>query len=107
MTKKTIEQEINEFLIEWDRPQMESFIRYIDALSKLYHVDENGDWVEEAVGEENAREVRVIQTIYLISRLAEFHAGRLAYMNVRFKKLWMRLEKEGVVEERSNENRTE
>lgn len=103
MPKKTIEQEINEFLIDWDRPQMESFIRYIDALSKLYHVDENGDWVEEAVGEENAREVRVIQTIYLISRMAEFHAGRLVSMNIKHKKLWLRLEKEGVVEEKSSE----
>lgn len=91
---KTIEDEINDFLEMWDCNQMQDFLRDIIPLFELYDVDENNDWVKDSVGEEDERNVRLIRTVYLVSRIAEFHAGKLCHINIEFKNLWKRLEKE-------------
>lgn len=94
--KKDIEQEINEFLDKWGCKEMISFLRDIIPLFELYDVEDEDDWVKEAVGEENERNVRLIRTVYLMSRIAEFHAGRLCMINVTFKNLWKKMEKHGL-----------
>ncbi len=94
--KKSIEDEINAFLEKWDCKKLCDFLRDIIPLFELYDVEDEDDWVKEAVGEENERNVRLIRTVYLVSRIAAFHAGTLCCINVEFKDLWKRLEKEGV-----------
>lgn len=93
MAKKTIEDEINGFLEIWDFEQLCSFLEDVIHLVHLYDVDEKTDWVREAVGELNETNVRLIRTVYLISRLAERHAGKLCSASVRYKNLWRKLEK--------------
>lgn len=93
--KKTLEQEINSFLERWDCGQMIAFLRDIIPLFELYDVDDEDDWVKDAVGESNERNVRLIRTVYLVSRIAEFHAGKLCSMKIDFKDLYKRMEKEG------------
>src|SRR5215475_13166437 len=95
--KKTLEQEINEFLEKWDGRKMHDFIRDIMPLFELYDVDEEDDWVRDKVGEENLRNVRLIRTVYLVSRIAEFHAGTLCSIKMNFKNLYLRMEREGTV----------
>lgn len=77
---------------------MDAFFRDIVPLIELYQYDENGDWVAEAVGEENERNVRLIRTVYLISRIADFHSATLCRMKIQFKDLWRKMEKCEVVE---------
>lgn len=89
---KTLEDEINDFLEVWDCNQQVAFLRDIIPLFELYDVDEEDDWVRNAVGEENERNVRLIRTVYLISKIAECHASKLAYMKINFKELWKRME---------------
>lgn len=96
--KKTLEQEINEFLEKWDANQMCSFLRDIIPLFELYDVEDEDDWVKDAVGELNERNVRLIRTVYLVSRIAEFHAGTLASIKMHFKDLYRRMEKHNVIE---------
>lgn len=93
--KKTIEQEINDFLENWDCKQQIAFLRDIIPLFELYDVEDEDDWVEKQVGgdEENVRNIRLIRTVYLVSRIAEFHAGNLCGINIHFKNLWKRMEK--------------
>lgn len=95
---KSIEQEINEFLEKWDAHKLTSFLRDIIPLFELYDVADEGDWVAEAVGEENERNVRLLRTVYLLSRIAEFHAGILATTKLDFKSLYRRMEKFGCVD---------
>ena len=95
--KKTLEQEINEFLGKWDADKMSSFLRDIIPLFELYDVEEDADWVKDAVGESNERNVRLIRTVYLVSRIAEFHAGALASIKMNFKDLYRRMEKQRAV----------
>lgn len=95
--KKSLEQDINDFLECWDCDQMSAFLRDIIPLFELYNVDEESDWLRDAVGDEEAHNVRLIRTVYLVSRIAEFHAGRLAIIRVRFKDIFRRMEKESVV----------
>lgn len=97
-SKKTLEQEINEFLESWDADQMCAFLRDIIPLFELYDVEEESDWVRDAVGAENERNVRLIRTVYLISRIAEFHTGKLASVKMNFKNLYQKMEKHGAVE---------
>jgi len=92
--KKTIEQEINEFLESWDCKQQIAFLRDIIPLFELYDVEDENDWVKEAVGESNERNVRLIRTVYLVSKIAEFHAGKLCSIKMNFKDLFKRLEKQ-------------
>lgn len=96
--KKDLEQEINDFLDIWHADELNSFFRHIIPLFQLYNVDDENDWVREAVGEEDTRAVRIVQTVYLLSRIAEFHAGRFAETKLTHKKLYERMEKEGIIE---------
>ena len=42
-SKKTLEDEINEFLEYWDADQMCAFLRDIGPVFRLYDVDEEND----------------------------------------------------------------
>lgn len=46
------------------------------------------------MGEEDKTNVRLIRTVYLMSKIAESHAGTLVTIKVRFKDLWKRMEKD-------------
>lgn len=91
--RQTLEQEINEFLEKWDCEKHTSFISDIIPILELYDVDEHNDWVMDEVGKDDVRNVRLIRTVYLISRLAYNHSGTFAIINFRFKDLWKRMEK--------------
>jgi len=93
LAKKTIENEINEFLELWDVDSMISFLTSAFHLTELYNVEEEDDWVEKIVGPEQVITIRSIRTVYLMSKFAELQAGKLASTRVRFKDLWKRLEK--------------
>ena len=96
MTKKNfnVEKEINDFLQIWDFDQMTSFLKDVYDLFDLYNVDEENDWVADIVGKSDTRNVRLIRSVYLISRIAEFHSAKLCSINIRFKNLWKNLEKD-------------
>lgn len=96
--KRNIEYEINEFLEHWDSNQMSSFLSDIIPLFELYDVEEEKDWVVDVAGKDDERNVRLIRTVYLISRIAEFHAGKLAYIKMIFKDLYRKMEKHGAIE---------
>lgn len=91
--KKSIETEINEFLEYFDCQKMTNFLRDIIPLFELYDVEDEDDWVKEAVGEENERNVRLIRTVYLMSKIAENHSGILTSIKVNHRNIWKRLEK--------------
>lgn len=93
--KKTIEQLINEALEDWGRDQQWAFLRDIMPLLELYNVDGDDDWLEQEVGgdEENVRTIRLIRSIYLISRIAEFHAGKLLVFQNKFPNLYKKMTK--------------
>lgn len=96
--KKTLEDEINDFLEYWNADQMCAFLRDIIPLFELYDVEDEDDWVADAVGKENERNVRLIRTVYLVSRIAEFHAGKLAGVKMNFKEIYRKMEKQGTVD---------
>lgn len=93
--KKNIDQEINEFLDTFGRKDLESFLISVLPLLELYNVDESSDWVRDAVGVADCRNVRLIRTVYLLSILAEAHANKLYSVRLRFKGLWKRIALEG------------
>ncbi len=101
--KKSIETEINAFLEEWDYEQISEFFRYIEPLLELYNITEQDDWVAKEVGEDNSQNVRLIRTVYIMSRMCEVFAGRFVGINISFPKLWKRLEKSGAVVEAKDE----
>jgi len=98
MKKNNIEQQINSFLEIWDVDTMTSFIKHIISLCELYNVEEDDDWVKDAVGIDNERNVRLIRTVYIMSRIAEFYSGKLCNTKMQFKDLWKKMEKFGVIE---------
>ena len=97
--KRSLEDEINEFLESWDCRQQIEFLRDMVPLFELYDVDNEDDWVRASVGMDNERNIRLIRTVYLVSRLAAFHAVTLCSINVHFKDLWKRMEKHSAVKQ--------
>lgn len=91
----SIENEINSFLTVWGSEELTSFLQDALPLFELYDVDENNDWVEDVVGKDNVLNVRLIRTVYLLSRLAAHHAEGLSKLDSRFKDLWKRMEEYG------------
>ncbi len=94
MPKKSIEQEIEEFVELLDCDHLIQFIADFMPLYELLNVDEAEDWLRDAVGEADTQNVRLVQIVYLMSKLAENHSGRLCRLNYQFKGLWKRMEKE-------------
>ena len=91
--KRTIEEELEKAVEYWDLKHLIDFLRDIMALYELYDVEEDSDWVKNEVGELNERNVRLIRTVYLISKIAENHSGALLGFKTKFPKLWQRMEK--------------
>lgn len=89
---KTLEIEINEFLQVWGLEQLQQFINDIIPLFDLYNVEEDDDWVKDQVGAENTTNVRLIRTVYLISKIAEHHSSALCKIKIDHRKIWERLE---------------
>lgn len=90
--RKTLEDEINEFLQVWGLEQLQQFINDIIPLFDLYNVEEDDDWVKDQVGAENTTNVRLIRTVYLISKIAEHHSSALCKIKIDHRKIWERLE---------------
>lgn len=91
--RKNLDEQINEALNDWDCKQQIAFLRDIIPLFELYDVEDEDDWVEKEVGggEENVRNVRLIRTVYLISRIAEFHTGKLVSFKCKYPMLFKKM----------------
>ncbi len=90
--RRSLEEEINDFWETWGGRELIQLLRDVIPLFQLYDVQDERDWVEEEVGKENEREVRLLRTIYLVSKLSDRHAGKLCLLNTKFKGLWIKME---------------
>lgn len=89
---ETLESELNDMMQLWGREEMTSFLRDIIPLFELYNVSEDSDWVLDAVGLENEINIRLLRTVYLISKIADNHSGRLCSIKIKHPKLWKKME---------------
>lgn len=69
------------------------FLTVVQELFALYDVDEAEDWVASKVGEENAREVRLARTAYLLSIIADMHGKYFQKIQRRFPNFYKDAEK--------------
>lgn len=90
---KNIEEEINDFMDTWSLDNHVEFMYALIELYKLYDVDVDDDWLAKLVGADDTRNTRLLRTVYLMSKMADFHAGKLCMLNVKYKGLWKRMEK--------------
>lgn len=90
---KDLQHQINEFLEVWDLEQQEKFIRDVVPLFEMYfNVDKDFGLYDKEDGLEHAT-VRLIRSVYLISKMAECHAGKLATVKMQWPSLWKKMEK--------------
>jgi len=92
--KKDIETQMVEFTKYFGSKKMVSFIEHLMPLMQVFHTNDQSDWVIDKVGVENERNVRLLVVAYIVSKMAENHAGTLVYINIHFKGLWKALEEE-------------
>lgn len=90
--KKSINDELNEFLELWDARSFVHFIELIGELYMLYDIDEEKDWLADKVNEEDIRGTRLARTFYVMSKLCDDFSGKIATTKVNFPKLWKRME---------------
>lgn len=91
---KHLEKELVDFLDTWTIQELGKLMGCVKPLFELYDCDEEDDWVLQQVGEENYMNVRLIRTVYLLSRLSEWFGGVFSLTKSRHPKLWERIEKE-------------
>lgn len=87
-----LDQIISEAIEVWDADVHCQFLKDIIPLIELYEVEEDDDWLDKIVAEEDVTNVRLIQTVYLISKISETHAGILASFKAKFPKLYLKME---------------
>lgn len=89
---KNIEQEINDFVKLFGQKEIIEFMEKCIDILELYDVDEEEDWVVDSVGKDQATNVRIIRTIYTISKIADSFASRFKTLNIMHPQLWRKLE---------------
>lgn len=90
--RKTIQEEIEKFLEIWDSTQIIAFLRDIIPLLALYDVDEDQDWLADIVQKDDLQNVRLVRTVYLISKIVENHSGKMSSTKIFHKNIYRRLE---------------
>lgn len=75
---------VNGILKIFGPDQLTDLLRTTWELYDLYGRDEDGDWVEDAVGIENVDEVRLARTAYILSALADHNAKLFDKINKRY-----------------------
>lgn len=95
MSKKPVKDQIVDFLNRWDTSTNQLFLDAVHELYKLHDVDENDDWIRDHYGED-AENIRLIRTVYLISKFADRFAGKLVNTTIDHKGLWQKIEKEAL-----------
>lgn len=93
MSKRTVQEEMGQFLQVWGADEMVKFFEDVLPLCMLYNVDlDADDWVVEAVGKDDAQSVRIARTIYLLLKFSENHAAKLCSLKMQFKGLTKKME---------------
>lgn len=93
--KNPVHDEIERFFETWDGPAIIAFLRDLQPVFELYDVEsEEEDWVRLAVADGEQHQIRLIRTVYLMSKIADFHAGKLAMIKMLHKDLWRKMERE-------------
>ncbi len=90
--KKTVNDEINEFLEYWGSEGVVMFMEDVVPLLNMYSQDT--DYLSEEQCD-NERNVRLVRTVYLLSIIAENHATKINYVNSKFMGLSKRIENQG------------
>ena len=96
--KKSVEELIERFVIDVDLERLVQFLSDVIPLVELYAIEEGSDWVLQEVGELNERNVRLIRTVYIMSKIAENHSGMLASIRARYPRLYEKIQKEAELE---------
>lgn len=104
MGKKTVEQQIVEFMLDFGSDRLTKFLEDILPLFELFDVEDTSNWVTDVVGKENEAPVTMIRTVYLMSIIAENHAGTLCTLKMRYKDLWKKMEIEAKKEKHGQED---
>lgn len=93
MAKRDLQTQINEFLEVWDCDQQEKFLKDIVPLFELYYdIGQDMELFEKEETAQDAATVRLIRAAYLISKIAEYHSGKLATVKMSYPGLWRRME---------------
>lgn len=91
--KKDMADIMSDFLQVWGPNELIQFLEDILLFFELYDVEDKEDWVETRVGADNASNVRLARTIYLLSKFCEHHSSRMVRTNIQFRELWLKMEK--------------
>ncbi len=99
MSKKTLEEEVSEFVEFWMERDLISIMTQMKRIVNLYEFKEGCDWVGEEVNLEDADGIRLITACYLMSKFCEFNVGAMLTANTKFKRIWEKMDKVGITQE--------
>lgn len=91
---RTVEEEINAFLNVYGPETFKLFLKDVEPLYDLYNSVDDEEWIEECEGVAEINDIRLIRSVYLMSKVADLHALDLAKMKSNFRGLWIRMTKE-------------
>lgn len=92
--EKPVEELIEKAVNFWDVKKVIHMLTDFKEIYELFNVDENEDWVRDVVGEEDLSNIRLIRMIYLLSKIADYHASDLVLFKMKFPRLWENMERQ-------------
>lgn len=90
--KKDIESELIDFWTLYPPTEMEKFIRDVIPLVDMFEKYEDEEWLNEAPTLQETLNIKLIRGAYIMSRIAELHAGRMCRIKNAHGDFWKRLE---------------
>lgn len=88
-----MEKEINEILNEWCYTPICDMIKDIGPLITLYSQESSEAIILKEMPPEDSTNITLIRTVYLLSKFAERHAGKLASLKCKYPAIGERIEK--------------
>lgn len=92
MAKRTPEEEINAFLEIWGIDDLLKLIEELSLIFETYHIEDSDIPIFDGKTKEEIANIRIIRTVYLISRIAELYSGKLCITKIKVPRLYENLE---------------
>lgn len=87
-----IEKKLQEFFEIMPHEKLTRFAEMSAQLLEIFQAYEDCDW-DEIMANEDTRNVKIIRTVYIMSRIAEEYSGVLSIVRVKYKDFWRLLDK--------------
>jgi hypothetical protein len=92
MAKRTPEEEINAFLEIWGTDDLLNLLEEISLVFETFYMENTDSPILEGKTDEEIANIRIVRSVYLISKIAELYGGKFCMTKMKVPRLYEKLE---------------